>query len=236
MMIFLYVLISTIIVFLGYRLKQMWYWFNAINRDTWRLNNTQTPEKVQRFLISVPKQLSSLNAAKLILSGRMFVIYEEMSSDHMTEHLDKLLTGMNKYLEEVFKQTVYDRFHEWTQVTYTSYGQFHLYLLQYIYFFQHNEYRDSVDCSMLTDDLKQRLPDELHSYLTSAGPVARDGLTEDECRIFFNTLLRKYDETIHGSRDVIYSVIIGQLLDVQRMSDLLGQSVADTYNKQVLNR
>lgn len=234
MMIFVYVLIFSILFFLGYRLKQMWYWFNAINHDTWLLHNTQTPERVYRFLLSIPKQLSSLHAIQLILSGKIFTMYEDMSRPEMTEHLDVTIAGLDKYVKEVFEQTVMENFYQWMKLTNTSYGHFYLCLFRYLYFFQYYESRHLVDITPLSVDLRERASEELKTYLEEAGPLTPKVLVDDECRVFFNQLLTKYDENQHGDRVVIESVIVGQLLNVDRMASLLGESVREHYNKEVL--
>lgn len=234
MMIFLYVIVFAVIYFLGYRIKQLWYWFNAINHDTWLLNNTQTPEKVQRFLMSLPKQLSTFDAVKLILTGKLFVMYNELSSQEMTDRLDVIIDGMDKYIKDVFDQTVYNSFTKWTKLTGTSYGHFYLCLFRYLYFYKYYELRHKVDCTHLSVDLKERASPELLAYLESAGPLTPKVLVDDMCRMFFDQLLTKYNEEEHGSRNVIESVIIGRLLAVGTMSTLLGPSLEEYYNKEVL--
>lgn len=234
MMIFVYVLLFSILFFLGHRLKQMWHWFNEINHDTWLLHNTQTPERVYRFLLSIPKQLSSLESVRLILNGKLFKMYEEMSSPEMTEQLDAVIVGLEKYNEEVFEITVLECFYQWIKLTNTSYGHFYLCLFRYLYFFEYYELRHLVDVTPLRVDLRDRISRELRAYLEKAGPLTPKVLVDDECRIFFNQLLTKYDESQHGKREVIESVIVGQLLNVVKMSSLLGESFREHYNKEVL--
>lgn len=236
MMIFVYVLIFSVLLFLGYRLKQMWYWFNTINHDTWLLNNTQTHERVLRFIMSLPKQLSNLNAVKLILNGKMFTIYEEMSSDHMVEYLDTVIVGMDKYIHDVFDPTVYNSFSQWVNLTSTTYGHFYLCLFRYLYFYKHYELRHKVDCTRLSVDLKDRASPELITYLESAGPLTPKVLVDDACCMFFTQLLTKYNEEEHGSLNVIESIIVGRLLAVDKMTVLLGPSLVEHYNNEVSNK
>ena len=64
MLIFVYVFLFSILIFIGYRLNQLWAWFNVINQETWISQNTQKPERVFRFIRSLPKQFYSLNSTK----------------------------------------------------------------------------------------------------------------------------------------------------------------------------
>lgn len=234
MLIFVYVILFSILMFIGYRLNQLWAWFNIINQEIWISQNTQKSERVFRFIRSLPKQFYSLNSTKLIMSGKLFKMYTDLARPEMIEYLDKVTMQMDKYVSVVLDKTIEENFYQWSKLTGTSYGHFHLCLLRYLYFFQYCELRHTVDITTLAVDLKARAPEELKTYLEEAGPLTPKVLVDNECRIFFNQLLTKYDEDQHGERDIVESIIVGQLLNLDKMTSLLGESVRENYNKEVL--
>ena len=224
-------IVIAILLYVGYRFYQMWPWYLELNPSykAAKASGNYVPfyKVFFAFMGVMFTLLKTPDSRILVLRGKFDKMVMAMADPKFGEDLQATIDKLDLYNESVF----IPRLIVWFDAMMKEYdfkkhiGEIYMTLLRTIQMDESND---------LDKELKDVLYDKIgkaeYERLLTYPVTLNDHYLLQACRSFLMELRREYKQELHGDYDLIRNMIVGALVDRDKMTSRINADVMDVYD------